>query len=76
MVVARWLLWLDPSGTLSAGFPPSAVPLLNAGRLPLVPLLKYGSFEQLLDKLTGALLVLPPPHLPAAPAPTIRCVAR
>jgi hypothetical protein len=57
--VARWLLWLDPSGTLSAGFPPSAVPLLNAGRLPLVPLLKYGSFEQLLDKRTGALLVLP-----------------
>jgi hypothetical protein len=35
------------------------VPLLNAGRLPLVPLLKYGSFEQLLDKQTGALLDLP-----------------
>ena len=58
--VAQWLLWLEPSGTLSAGFPPSAVPLLNAGRLPLVPLLKYGSFEQLLDKQTGALLALPP----------------
>ncbi len=35
------------------------MPLLNAGRFPLVPLLKYGSFEQLLDKLTGALLALP-----------------
>jgi hypothetical protein len=33
--------------------------LLNVGRLPLVPLLKYGSFEQLLDKQTGALLALP-----------------
>ncbi len=32
--------WLDPSGTLSAGFPPLAVALLDAGRLPLVPLLK------------------------------------
>ena len=35
------------------------MPQLDAGRLPLVPLLKYGSFEQLLDKQTGALLVLP-----------------
>ena len=57
--VARWFFWLDPSGTLSAGFPPPTVPLLDAGRLPLVPLLKYGSYEQLLDKQTGALLALP-----------------
>jgi hypothetical protein len=35
------------------------VPRPDAGRLPLVPLLKYGSYEQLLDKLTGALLALP-----------------
>jgi len=38
-------LWLDPSGTLSAGFPPPTVPLLDAGRLPLVPLFKYGSIS-------------------------------
>jgi hypothetical protein len=30
---------------LSAGFPPPAVPLLDAGRLPLVPLLKCGSLS-------------------------------
>ncbi len=46
-------------GTLSAGFPPPTVPLLDAGRLPLVPPLKYGPYRQLLDKLIGALLVLP-----------------
>src|SRR5258708_40305027 len=57
--VAQWFLWLEPFGTLSAGVPPSAVPPLNAGRLPLVPLLKYGSFEQLRDKQKCALLALP-----------------
>jgi hypothetical protein len=38
-------LWLDPSGTLEARFPPPTVPLLDAGRLPLVPLFKYGSIS-------------------------------
>ncbi|BCL82222.1 hypothetical protein ccbrp13_46870 [Ktedonobacteria bacterium brp13] len=38
------------------------VPLLDAGRLPLVPLLKYGPYEQLLDKRTGAPLGLPHPE--------------
>ena len=35
------------------------MPLLDAGRLPLAPPLKYGPYRQLLDKLIGALLVLP-----------------
>jgi hypothetical protein len=58
MGVAGWLLWLDPSGTLSAGFPPPAVPLLDAGRFPPHTTTQVWLFKQLLDKRTGALLVI------------------
>ena len=36
-------LRLEPLDTLSVGFPPPAVPLLDAGHSPLVSLLKHGS---------------------------------
>src|SRR5215210_5115114 len=43
-------------GALFAGFPPRRVPLTDAGCVPLVPLLKYGSDEQHSSSLKGALL--------------------
>ena len=44
----------------SAGFPPPRVPLVDAGRLPLVSLLKHGSHEQHLQPLGGARSHNPP----------------
>ena len=48
------------AGPLSAGFPPQGVPLLDAGRLTLMSLLKHGSDEQHLQPLVGARSHNPP----------------
>ena len=40
-----WFVRLGPADTLSAGFPPQRMPFSDAGRLPLVPLPKYGSLS-------------------------------
>jgi hypothetical protein len=47
-------------GPLSAGFPPQGVPLLDAGRLTRMSLLKHGSDEQHLQPLVGARSHNPP----------------
>ena len=54
------VLLARPIRYVVSGLPtPSSAAAGRRPLTPLVPLLEYGFYEQLLDKLTGALLVLP-----------------